>query len=96
MDGATVTGLTGACAELATWLPHAAVLTTQPTTDGTTTRSKPGTKPPGNWAVIALIADIAEGVRRAEDQLRAELGLPVRRWRKHDPGWTPLDEGTAP
>lgn len=70
--------LAAACAELETWLPHAAVLTAQPHTDGTRTRSKPGTKPPGNWAMVALVTDIAEGVRRAEDQLRQEARLPVR------------------
>ena len=73
-----MTDLADACHELATWLPHAHALIHLPDHDGTRTRGKPGTRPPGNWAVLAFTIDTAHALRHAEDTLRERQGLPIR------------------
>lgn len=59
-------------ADLATWLPLAAELITEPDQDGTTTPigGQVVSSPPWNPAVAFALLDIAEGARRLEASLR--------------------------
>ena len=66
-----------ACAGLAEALPIAAALTPQPDRDGTTTRGKPGSKPPWNTEAANALFDALEGVRRLNTSLHyAVHGTP--------------------
>lgn len=65
--------LAQSCADLATWLPVAQALTSEPDTDGTTGGGKPGSSPPWNPAAASAAMDAHEGVRRLEATLRLEV-----------------------
>jgi len=66
-----VTALAEACAELATWLPHAQALTTIPDTDGTTGHAQPSSRPPWNSAAADALLDAVEGARQLEAAWRS-------------------------
>lgn len=72
-----MTALAEACADLATWLPRAGALITEPDTDGTTGGGKPGSSPPWNPAAAAAYFDAAPFLRGLEASARlAVTGHP--------------------
>lgn len=72
------TALAEACDQLAAWLPAAHALTAEPDVTGTTGHGRPSSRPPWNPSAASVTLDVHEGVRRIEDALRYEAGLPVR------------------
>src|SRR5258707_6593850 len=69
--------LTGACADLARWLPVAETLITEPEADGTRGRGQPSSRPPWNGAAAMVLLDAVEGVRRLEAAWRSGHRRPV-------------------
>lgn len=65
--------LAQSCADLATWLPIARQLITQPDDDGTTTGGQPTSRPPWNPAAASAAMDAHEGLRRLEASLRLAI-----------------------
>jgi hypothetical protein len=72
------TALADACGQLAEWLPRAQALTAEPDTIATMGHAQPSSRPPWNPAAATIVYDVHEGVRRLEDALRTEAGLPER------------------
>lgn len=62
--------LAEACNDLTQWLPVARTLITEPDITTSTGHVKPGSRPPGNWAVFTLYADVITGIRDIEQELR--------------------------
>jgi hypothetical protein len=68
-----MTDLAASCADIATWLPIAQALVTEPDTDGSVVHGKPGSHPPGNAAAMNAHMDAHAGLRRLEALLRLEV-----------------------
>jgi hypothetical protein len=68
-----MTDLAASCADIATWLPIAQALVTEPDTDGTTRGGKPGSHPPWNSAAANAVMDAHAGLRALEASLRLEV-----------------------
>ena len=73
-----MTALADACADLAAALPRAQALTHIPDTDGTTSRSAPGSRPPWNPAAATALLDALEGARQLEASWRSGVVRPMR------------------
>lgn len=68
-----MTDLAASCADIATWLPVAQALTTEPDTDGTMGGGKPGSSPPWNSRAANAVMDAHAGLRALEASLRLEV-----------------------
>jgi hypothetical protein len=77
----TADALGESCTAIATWLPVAQALTTEPDISGVTAHGAPSSRPPWNSAAGNAAMDAHEGLRRLEAALRlAVTGRPgVRR-----------------
>jgi hypothetical protein len=72
--------LASACGELATWLAVAETLIALPDIQPSGRRAgKPGSRAPGNTAVMNALMDAHEGVRRMEEDVRAQVSGTRRR-----------------
>ena len=63
--------------DLAAALPRAQALTHIPDTDGTTSRSAPGSRPPWNPAAATALLDALEGARQLEASWRSGVVRPM-------------------